>query len=313
VRGDAGERHGAPDTEGVPVELTRRALSRRFFLRTVGAAGAGFAATQLVGCGSSSNESVAPSDNIDAAQFPPVPPTAPPSCTIHRFFSRDEAEAVEAIAARILPGDANDPGATEACVVTYIDSKLAGFEDFAEPTYTEGPFMKTYEGAKPPQTAEAVVWVAKDQADRYGFQGDGTPQDAYRKGLEELDAYTRKKYGQPFVGLAENDQDAVLSALEDGSASGFQDPGATPFFKMLRGDVIEGMFADPIYGGNRVFAGWNLIKYPGAQRGYTPHELRVGVRNRRPQGLKDMAPTHPGMTVNDNVIVPTQQRRRGVH
>ena len=35
---------------------------------------------------------------------------------------------------------------------------------------------------------------------------------------------------------------------------------------MLLNDTNEGMFADPIYGGNRDFAGWKLIGYPGAQR-----------------------------------------------
>ena len=36
---------------------------------------------------------------------------------------------------------------------------------------------------------------------------------------------------------------------------------------------MEGMFADPIYGGNRDFAGWRLVGFPGAQGLFTPSDL----------------------------------------
>ena len=42
------------------------------------------------------------------------------------FLFHDEANALDALVARIVPGDASDPGAREAGVVTYIDRALAG-------------------------------------------------------------------------------------------------------------------------------------------------------------------------------------------
>ncbi len=42
------------------------------------------------------------------------------------FLSLREAEALDALVARIIPGDAADPGAREAGVTTYIDRALAG-------------------------------------------------------------------------------------------------------------------------------------------------------------------------------------------
>ena len=46
---------------------------------------------------------------------------------------------------------------------------------------------------------------------------------------------------------------------------------------------MEGMFADPIYGGNKDFAGWKLVGFPGAQRLYTTADLKnKGVFNRQP-------------------------------
>ena len=34
------------------------------------------------------------------------------------------------------------------------------------------------------------------------------------------------------------------------------------------------MFGDPMYGGNRDMVGWKLIGYPGAQRQYTPDDIK---------------------------------------
>ena len=36
---------------------------------------------------------------------------------------------------------------------------------------------------------------------------------------------------------------------------------------------MEGMFADPLYGGNKDFAGWELVGFPGTQPLYTPGDL----------------------------------------
>ena len=33
------------------------------------------------------------------------------------------------------------------------------------------------------------------------------------------------------------------------------------------------MFADPVYGGNKDFAGWQLVGFPGVQLIYTANEL----------------------------------------
>jgi gluconate 2-dehydrogenase gamma chain len=98
-------------------------------------------------------------------------------------------------------------------------------------------------------------------------------QDFYRRGLAQLDAYCRKMYGEPFVRLAAERQDEVIGALEAGKASEFSWPTAQAFFNTIRTHTMEGMFADPIYGGNKDFAGWRLIGFPGAQPLFTPEDL----------------------------------------
>jgi gluconate 2-dehydrogenase gamma chain len=37
---------------------------------------------------------------------------------------------------------------------------------------------------------------------------------------------------------------------------------------------MEGMFADPIYGGNKEFAGWRLVGFPGAQPDFTQADMQ---------------------------------------
>ena len=98
-------------------------------------------------------------------------------------------------------------------------------------------------------------------------------QDFYRRGLAQLDAYCRKAHNQPFVKLSAAQQDEVIGALEQDKASEFTFPTAQAFFNTLRAHTMEGMFADPVYGGNKDFAGWKLVGFPGTQLYYTPADL----------------------------------------
>ena len=61
-------------------------------------------------------------------------------------------------------------------------------------------------------------------------------------------------------------------------ARGKTQPTAQAFFNTLWVHTIEGMFADPIYGGNRDFAGWRLIEFPGAQQFYTRSDMQTDAK-----------------------------------
>jgi len=89
-------------------------------------------------------------------------------------------------------------------------------------------------------------------------------QDFYRRGLAHLEEYCLKAHGNSFRRLSGDKQDAVITALEQGKADNFTYPRAQAFFDRLRTHTMEGMFSDPIYGGNRNKAGWRLIGFPGA-------------------------------------------------
>jgi gluconate 2-dehydrogenase gamma chain len=99
-------------------------------------------------------------------------------------------------------------------------------------------------------------------------------QDFYRRGLAQLDAYCHRTYNESFVQLDSSRQDAVIAALEQDKAPGFTWPTAQAFFNTIRTHTIEGMFADPVYGGNKDFAGWRLVGFPGGQGVFTPADLQ---------------------------------------
>jgi gluconate 2-dehydrogenase gamma chain len=211
-----------------------------------------------------------------------------------QFFNFHEAQTVDALAARILPGDKNDPGAHEAGVVFYIDWQLAGTNlGYTLKTYTQGPFPVVQEE---PVSVEAAsirdiyefVPVAQDQISRYGYQSVLTPQEVYRNGLSFVDAYAQSKFKKDFIDLSADQQDQILTDMEEGEASGFNGPSATAFFMQLRNDSIEGMFSDPMYGGNQDMVGWKLIGYPGAQRNYTPDDIQNTSFQREPQSLAQL-------------------------
>lgn len=105
---------------------------------------------------------------------------------------------------------------------------------------------------------------------------------AYRDGLAAVDRYAASAAGSRFAELPADAQDAVLRALEDGSAAGFAASPAA-FFGMVRTHTIQGTFSDPAYGGNAGFVGWDLIGYPGVRTAVTPELQRMDVAPRARQ------------------------------
>lgn len=145
-----------------------------------------------------------------------------------RFFTAAEAKIVTAASERIFPADANGAGATAAAVVIYIDRQLAGPYGRDKYRYTKGPF-----GASGPE---------------HGYQGAANPRDTYRDGLRSLAG---------FAELSEREQIAALTSIE-----------RTQFFALLRAHTIEGMFCDPMHGGNANLVGWKLVGFPGPRMSY---------------------------------------------
>jgi gluconate 2-dehydrogenase gamma chain len=141
-----------------------------------------------------------------------------------RFLTQAEALIVAAACSRIFPSDDGEPGAREAGVAIYIDRQLAGPWGRDGRRYTRGPFV---------ENAPAEL----------GYQGKATPQQIYRQGLRGLRGFDR---------LTPAEQDRKLTEIEQ-----------TRFFELLHQNTMEGMFCDPMHGGNVDMVGWQLLGFPG--------------------------------------------------
>ena len=169
------------------------------------------------------------------------------------FFNEMEARTVEAIAARVMPSEPDAPGAREAGVVFYIDRAVAGY-----------------------------------------FR---SLQTLYRAGIQELNDLSGSRFRAAFAELSEVQQDGILAELDgrkrepNPSGDTLQDSDSLlmRFFSVVRDHTIQGMFCDPLYGGNRNGIGWKMIGFPGAQWGYSADQLRPGFD----------ATTIPVQTLND--------------
>jgi len=97
----------------------------------------------------------------------------------------------------------------------------------------------------------------------------------FLESLASIDSFARSSQGASFDELTADKQDAVLSAMDGGTAAGF--PNARAVFARFRRLTLEGMFSDPYYGGNRNFAGWDLLRYPGPRVAVSPAEQKIKV------------------------------------
>ena len=141
-----------------------------------------------------------------------------------RFFTAEEAKVVTAACSRIFPSDSSGPGATEANVVIYIDRQLAGPYGRDKYRYTKGPWVESYP--------------------EHGYQGKASPAETYRAGIKVARRFRRVSH-RPI-------RMRSCASIEK-----------SHFFQLLRTHTIEGMFCDPMHGGNAGLIGWQFVGYPG--------------------------------------------------
>jgi gluconate 2-dehydrogenase gamma chain len=88
----------------------------------------------------------------------------------------------------------------------------------------------------------------------------------YARGLRALNRYAKRRFGAPFERLSGEQQDSALGDLESGKITELRN--GAEFFDLLRAHVLEGVFGEPSYGGNKEMIGWKLVGFPGQQWGY---------------------------------------------
>lgn len=192
-----------------------RRLSRRSILKRAAAAGAAAAApARLLAQAGGSGE---PYANLTAS----------------------EGATLEAIVSRLLPADANGPGALEAGAVRFIDLGLEGALAASRGIYAAG--------------LAAVEGRARAEFGGRFAELETADQDALLESIERDD--------RPVA------SDATLYPVAPSS-----------FFDLVLEHTIEGTFCDPSYGGNRDFIGWEILGYPGIRLAVTAADQAMDAK-----------------------------------
>lgn len=243
--------------------------SRRRFLKYTGTAVGGLVVGGVVGGLIGANNK----SGKKAAAPSPSPSGSPPATSSDRdynqammFFNQDQFQTAEAAAERIFPADDLGPGAKELGVAFFIDHQMASAYGSNARDYMLPPFY----------AAEAYQ----------GYQLTFKRKELMALGLDALDEYSQDKYQNKFTKLTADQQDAVLSAFEKNDVTLKEIPAAT-FFSMFRGLVMEGVYSDPLYGGNKNMDGWKMRNYPGNQMSYYDQIEKEGLVKLTPLSLSD--------------------------
>lgn len=170
------------------------------------------------------------------------------------FFTPRQRQIIEAAMARIIPTD-DTPGAREAGTIDFLDRYLSGIDYiFAKP---DGSGFETLEGVA------AQCWTQRINSIR----------QQYVHGIENIEEVSQRLFDKSFVELTEEQQDQVLTRIEQPEEMpemslepALQQTNAEihlDFFPLLCLHTRQGFYADPIYGGNKKFVGWEVIGFPG--------------------------------------------------
>lgn len=97
-------------------------------------------------------------------------------------------------------------------------------------------------------------------------------KQTFLDGLAAFDSFAKTSQGGAFADLSVDKRDALLTAVATTAPQPVQ-----AFLTRARRLAMEGMFGDPHYGGNKNFAGWDLIRYPGPRPAVSADDQRMGV------------------------------------
>lgn len=190
---------------------------------------------------------------------------ANPPTEARMFFSRYEDFVVlEQATERIYPEDENGPGAIELGVPYFIDKQLANPWGINGRDYRQGPFVPT-------DTLE---------------QTRQTRGEVFIEGLRRMNQVSQERFQTSFDTAEEEQQIEILQDFADGNVE-MKGVASNVFFNLLRMTTLEGVYADPMYGGNRNMAGWKMKEFPGSVASYADVVEEEEFINMEPISLTD--------------------------
>jgi gluconate 2-dehydrogenase gamma chain len=223
--------------------MKKDVLDRRTFLKGAVAGSAAAVIGTLPQPAPAQQGVPAPGQQGTPAQAPQPGAAPSPTSAPYAYLNLQEQAFVEALVDHMVPADALSPKGTDLGINIYIDRALAGGWGKGERLYMQGPW--------------------REGVPSQGYQLPLTPADLYRAGIAAANAFCVKTYGKSFDKITESQREEFLLGLQAGKVTFENGPPARVFFATMYQTVMEGMFSDPIYGGNRNKAGWKIIGFPG--------------------------------------------------
>lgn len=250
--------------------MARKGVGRRAFLKRAAAGSVAAALPVAVdAAGGAAAPSPAAAESAQAAR--PVSAPAPQAARDgYAFLTATEAAFVEAAVDVFIPADELTPSGTDLGLAVFIDRQLAGAFGKGDRLYRDGPWRQGTPGQ--------------------GYQLPLMPAEFFRAGLAGVNAYCKQTFGKEFDRIASADRQRVLEGLDRAQIALAGRIAGKPFFDLLYQLTMEGMFADPMYGGNHNKAAWTMIGYPGV---IAVHATNITTyKNRRyvvpPLGIADV-------------------------
>jgi len=245
-------------------------FSRRDFLKTTGAFTGGIIGGSLLGgaVGTqtqmfSSNDETAVSDNADSESE-----NGTGSAEARTFFSRSEDfKTLAAAAERIYPEDDQGPGAIELGVPYFIDRQMGSYYGSNSRDYKKGPF-------------EPLA------SDTHGLQEKMNRGEMLLAGIHRMQEVSQEEHDQAFADLDGEAQDEILKSFDSDDVE-IKGMRSRSFFTLLRNLTIEGVYSDPVYGGNKDMQGWKMIEYPGPRMGWGGQIESEDFQTMEPESLRD--------------------------
>lgn len=165
------------------------------------------------------------------------------------FFTRDiDFNVLSAATERIYPEDDNGPGAIELRAPYYIDKQLAGQWGINAKEYTKGPFTS-------------------DAPPEQGYQSSMVRSEVFLIGIRKINEVSNSEFEGNYHDLEEKQQNEILTNFENDDVE-IQGIRSSMFFSLLREATLEGVYSDPLYGGNKNMGGWKMKEFPGPYPAY---------------------------------------------
>jgi gluconate 2-dehydrogenase gamma chain len=161
-------------------------------------------------------------------------------------LSADELRTLRAAVARIIPADGpGDWSAADVGADGYIVALLSGRGRI----YAGGPYRRQFSHFQRLSRVKQIGWSREVRQLR----------KLYRQGVAQLNS------------LAGGDFAAAPAALQDVILEGI-DVAGNEFFAALYNHTMEGVYAHPVYGGNKNYRAWKAFGYAGDVHGVRfPH------------------------------------------